>query len=361
MIKGHGGNIYELARVQGCDPDAITDMSSNVNPCGTLPGIKAHLGERLAAVESLPEVDAGTITRLFAAQQGVGSENVTPGNGSTQLLYALPRALGSRKALIVGPTYADYASACRQQGVTPDYLITEAGNGFNLDLDRLASLAGQYDTVFICNPNNPTGTLTPPSLLAELFTASPQTIFSVDESYLPFADNNEQPAPSLYGDLPNVVRMTSMSKVFKIPGLRIGFAIARAELIAKLKKFAMPWSVNSLACEAVAYILQNSSRADRFIQDTRGFLKPEREAIAARFKDNPHIQWFPSCTSFILGRLTGPHTATAVCRALADQQILIRNCSNFKGLADNYIRVSLKNRDANRRFSDILSDLLEVT
>ena len=123
----------------------------------------------------------------------------------------------------------------------------------------------------------------------------------------------------------------------------------------------MPWSVNSLACDAVTYILQNSSRSDGFIRETREFLAREREAIATRFKDSPHIHWFPSCTSFMLGRLKGPHTAAGVCSALADRQILIRNCSNFNGLSEDYIRVSLKNSDANQRFSDILSDLLEVT
>lgn len=361
MINGHGGNIYELARAQGCDPADITDMSSNVNPCGTLPGIKTHLTHRIAAIESLPEVDAGTVTGLFARHYGVGLENVTPGNGSTQLLYALPRALGTRTALIVGPTYADYASACRQQGITPDFLIAAESDGFRPDLERLASLAGQYDTVFICNPNNPTGVMSPPSALSDFFIACPDTVFCIDESYLPFAEESAQSPRQPYGELPNVVRMTSLSKIFKIPGLRIGFAIARAGLIDRLKKFAMPWSVNSLACDAVAYIVQNRSRADRFIDATRQFLARERDAIANRFKESPHIDWLPSCTSFMLGRLTGTHTAADVCRVLADQKILIRNCSNFQGLSDSYIRVSLQGSDANQRFGDMLSDLLEVT
>lgn len=356
MIKGHGGNIFELARDQGCDPDDITDMSSNVNPTGTLPGLKNHLVQKLAAIESLPEADAGTITGLFAGYHGVGPENVAPGNGSTQLLYALPRALGTRRALIVGPTYADYASACRQQGIVPDVLLGNAGNAFRPDLERLAALSGQCDTVFICNPNNPTGTLVPPLELARLFAACPETIFVVDESYLPFAAQPDQQSPP-YGALDNVVRMTSMSKIFKIPGLRIGFAIARAPLIAKLQNFAMPWSVNSLAGQAVAYILEDRSRADRFVRETRAFLAGERAAIAKRFEHSRHIQWYPSCTSFMLGRLKGAHTAGAVCAALADRRILIRDCSNFEGLSDSYIRVSLKSRADNQRFSDILTEL----
>ncbi len=359
MINGHGGNIFEVARAQGCDPADITDMSSNVNPMELLPGLKAHLAQRLAGIESLPEADAGTITGLYADYSGVGPENVAPGNGSTQLLYAIPRALDTRKAMIVGPTYADYTSACQQRRVSPDNLLGDVKNGFQPDLDRIASLAGQYDTLFICNPNNPTGTLVSQSELATLFVSRPKTVFIVDESYLPFAsDQQRQSRP--YNGLPNVIRITSMSKIFKIPGLRIGFAIAAAAVIAKLQKYAMPWSVNSLAGEAVSYILNNRDRAESFIRATRAFLENERAAITAFFEGSPHIQWFPSSTSFMLARLNGTHTASQVCAALAARRILIRDCSNFEGLSDKFIRVSLKSSAENRRFSVILSDVLET-
>jgi threonine-phosphate decarboxylase len=360
MITGHGGNIFDLARKLGCDPSAITDMSSNVNPAGALPGIKAYLAERLPVIESLPEADGGTITGLFAKHNGVEPDNVAPGNGSTQLLYAIPRALSTQKALIVGPTYTDYTSACRQQGVTPDTLLCTEEDGFKPDLGRIESLAGQYDTVFICNPNNPTGVMAPHSDLATLFASLPETVFIVDESYLPFAENPDRQIRS-YSALPNVIRLTSMSKIFKIPGLRIGFALAKADVIAKIKKFAMPWSVNSLACEAVAYILNNGDRTDSFIRETREFLAIERAAIEAFFKGSPHIQWFPSCTSFMLARLKGLHAATAVCTALATRRILIRNCSNFEGLSEKFIRVSLKSHAENRRLHEILSEVLETS
>ena len=358
MIKGHGGNIYELAREQGCAVDEITDMSSNVNPMGTLPSLTAHLGQKLAAIESLPEADAGTISKLFAEHCGVQREHVAPGNGSTQLLYALPRALDTRNALIVGPTYADYASACLQQGVTPDYLLAAEDDHFRVDLKRLSSAAPNYDTVFICNPNNPIGNMLPPETLAQIFAAAPDTVFLVDESYLPFAQEGRL-SHETYGDLPNVVRMTSMSKIFKIPGLRIGFAIAQSDIIARLQRFAMPWSVNSLACEAVAYILQNESAADAFVEETQTFLVQERNRILTRYTGNPHIHWYPSCTSFMLARLKGPHQASQVRAELARHLILIRDCSNFMGLSDRHIRVSLKSTTENQRFIDLLADLLE--
>lgn len=358
MIKGHGGNIYELARQQGCALDAITDMSSNVNPLGTLPGLTAHLGRKLGAIESLPEADADTIATLFADHCGVQRENVAPGNGSTQLLYALPRALNTRRALIVGPTYADYASACLQHGITPDYLLAAEGDRIRVNFQRLSSAVQNYDTVFLCNPNNPTGNMLPVEKLARIFAANPETVFLVDESYLPFAQEGRL-SQDQYGDLPNVVRMTSMSKIFKIPGLRIGFAIAQPDIISRLQRLAMPWSVNSLACEAVAYILQNESAANAFVAETQTFLVRERNRILTRYAGHPHIHWYRSCTSFMLARLKGGHRAPQVCAELARHLILIRDCSNFMGLTDRYIRVSLKSTAENQRFVERLADLLE--
>jgi len=358
MIKGHGGNIYAMAREQNCPLDAITDMSSNVNPLGTLPGLAAHLGRKLDAIESLPEADADTISTMFAEHCGVQRENVAPGNGSTQLLYALPRALATRRALIVGPTYADYASACLQQRITPDYLLAVEADRFRLNIDRLSSAAPDYDTVFICNPNNPTGNMLPPEELAQIFAAAPDTVFIVDESYLPFAQTARQNQDQ-YGTLPNVVRMTSMSKIFKIPGLRIGFAIARSDIISRLQRFAMPWSVNSLACEAVTYVLQNESAANAFVKETQTFLVQERNRILSRFAGNPHVEWCPSCTSFLLACLKGDHRAKQVCAELARHLVLIRDCSNFMGLTDRHIRASLKSTGENQRFGDLLAELLE--
>ena len=187
MIQGHGGNIAALAAELNCRPDEIIDMSSNINPLGSVPGLIDHLRERMDRIRFLPEVDGHHAIQAIARLLGVAEERVLAGGGTTQFIYTACAALETRRALIVGPTYADYTDGCRVHGIEPEFFLAEAASGFAVDLQRLeASLAG-CDTVFLCNPNNPTGQLIPHHDLLQLCRNHPRVRFIIDESYLPFA------------------------------------------------------------------------------------------------------------------------------------------------------------------------------
>jgi threonine-phosphate decarboxylase len=121
MIIGHGGNIYDIAHRLGCEPSEITDMSSNVNPLGPPPGLVAFIQNNLNVIAALPEVDSKLLVHSFAARYGVDPACVLAGNGSTQFIYAIPMALKTQSALIIGPTYADYADACSMHSIAYRY------------------------------------------------------------------------------------------------------------------------------------------------------------------------------------------------------------------------------------------------
>ncbi|WP_373497825.1 threonine-phosphate decarboxylase CobD [Desulfococcus sp.] len=357
MITGHGGNVHQLARDLGCLPSDIIDMSSNVNPFGPPPGLMALLRANLHTVTALPEVDAGSAVRSFAARYGLRPDQVVPGNGTTQLIHTLPAALETRRALILGPTYSDYADACRMHDVPFTYVLSDAPRRFAPDTARLSDACGRADTVFICNPNNPTARLIPGPDLADLCRRHPSTRFVIDESYLPFVTGGD--AHTLVcADLPNVMVLHSMSKIFRVPGLRIGFLAAPEAIVRKMKRYFLPWSVNSLAHQAVVYLMERREVIDPFVAESRRVLDQERKEMAARLEASPDIEVFPGCTSFILARLTGAHIAGAVCAALARERILIRNCGNFAGLSEKFIRISLKTPEINRMLAEKLARLL---
>jgi threonine-phosphate decarboxylase len=356
MLKGHGGNRIELARQLGCPPQEIIDMSSNINPLGPPPGLIKYLKEQIDAVGKFPEVDSREITAQFANQSRIDPDRVLAGNGTTQFIYALPQALGISSALIAAPTYSDYADACRLNNVKTTFAIAEESRNFQPNLEEIKKYLGEVDSVFICNPNNPTGTLIPADDLRALCQAYPDTIFIVDESYLSFIPGAEDKSIRRQ-DLDNLLVLISISKIFAIPGLRIGFVVSSPQRTKQLKRFLQPWSVNSLAQMATGYLMIRKDEVNAFIEKTNQLIISERNRFAAELEDIPDIILYPSAANFFVARLQNHLYAAEVCSRLAEHKILVRNCDNFYGLSNRHIRISLKLPEQNRM---LLQRLLEL-
>ncbi len=348
MIHGHGGNIYAVAQQLGCRPDEIVDMSSNINPLGMPPGLESYLHDRLHCIGALPEPDAGTARQQMADLLDVPVRRIMAGNGTTHFIYGACPALDAQRVLIVGPTYADYADACRMHRVHVDHFLTNAGDGFAVDSGALGTSIRGHDLVFICNPNNPTGHLIPRHRLRRICEAHPATHFIIDESYLPFAMDGDAQT-MVEGQLRNVSVLWSLSKIFGVPGLRAGFLIAHRETVSRFERFMQPWSLNAIAQVAVEYLGHHAAEVHEFISATRRFVRTEQRLFRDAIVSGSSMPVYPSSTSFLLMALPAGLDADRVCRGMAKQHILIRNCHNFEGLSDRYIRVALKDPAANRR------------
>ena len=353
MIHGHGGNIYEMAKALGCSPLGIVDMSSNVSPLGMPPGLEDMLAKGCNEVISLPEVDSESLRVSFAASVGLGEDQVLAGNGTTEFIYTIPPALKVKKALIVGPTYSDYADACRVCGMEPVFCLAGEEENFKPSLDQITSRLAHVDTVFICNPNNPTGQLIPVQSLKQIIETYPSVRFVVDESYLPFVPNWETETLAT-APADNVIVLQSFSKIFAIPGLRLGFLIATPKIINAFRPFKQPWSVNRLAQVAGSFLVSQKS----FVQEVARFVQKERKVFLGHLEALDTLLSFPSAVHFILFRLKGALRAPDLFRVMAEHKILIRDCSNFHGLSDRFIRIALKTSEANKACADILISAL---
>ena len=358
MIKGHGGNIHDLAGRLGCDASEIIDMSSNVNPFGPPPGLVDYLKRHILKINALPEVDAQSASSAFSDRYGINRDRVLAGNGTTQFIYSIPRLLQAERVLIVGPTYADYADGCRMHGISFTYYFTEASNSFQPILNELKRLLHGVDTVFVCNPNNPTGVLWPRETLLNLISDHPSIRFVVDESYLPFVTDGDEES-LLQTERSNLLILHSLSKIFRIPGLRIGFLIAPKAIIDTFYTYLLPWNVNSLSLCAVQYLMANKAETESFIRSSRDRIMLERALLMDTVSKYSHITVYPSTTSFVLARLKEGITAEDMVEYFSLRKILIRNCANFDGLSNRYIRISLKTREANQTAARLLLDGVE--
>ncbi|MFH1156152.1 MAG: threonine-phosphate decarboxylase [Pseudomonadota bacterium] len=361
MIAGHGGNCTALAARLGCSRDAIIDMSSNLNPLGPPPGLENFIRESVSAIRNLPQADAHDMVMAFGHYHDIDPARIMAANGTTWFIYTLPAALKSRKMLILGPTYSDYRDGCIMQGVDFDYSMAVKETRFTPDLDRVAMLlddpAAAYDTVVVCNPNNPTGALVQPSRILDLVRCHPRVCFVVDESYLPFVDNAQSLSLVRESRFSNLVVLSSMSKVFTIPGLRTGFITAAPEVISSLMTWYQPWSVNALAQAAVVHLLENGHAMEPFIRETRAFVNREKALFEKSLAGFSGLVLYPSSTYFLLAELTCGITSQEICRAVGDQRILIRDCANFEGLSNRFVRFSLKTREINMKLISVLAGL----
>ncbi len=358
MIIGHGGNKKELAETLGCPVDDIIDMSSNLNPLGPPDTIETVICDNLAKIKSLPEPDAVTMRKGFARFHGLDKNEVIAGNGTTWFIYTIPVALGSQKVLIAGPTYSDYKDACLMHHIDFQHYAADADNDFEPDIDDISKMAELSDTVFICNPNNPTGNLLSKDKLTYLIRKHGSVLFIVDESYLPFAEQAKETSLVLNTADKNLIVLSSMSKIFRIPGLRTGFLSAPKDLVEKIMTYYQPWSINALAQAVINHIFNHSERIEPFYQKTRDYIRQEKSIFLKSLEKVRGIHLFDSAAYFILGRLSGKTDSDHFCKAIGQHKILIRDCSNFLGLSDQYVRFSLKEREINEKLSLLIKQVL---
>lgn len=353
MLQGtHGGNILAVAAALDCEAAELLDMSSNLTPLGPVPGLREVLRDKLDEIAFLPEIDSETLRRVFAGKYALGFEQVLVGNGTTEFIYALPAALGLRRAVIINPTYADYFTACSWMGMEVAGFNLPAGEDFALDFSRLDTLLQGDELVFICNPNNPTGQVIQSAELLDCIARHKKSYFLVDESYLPFVREKSL----LHLPLPeNLFVLFSASKIYGIPGLRLGFLVATAGNMGLLAGRRKPWGVNRLAQVAGEYLLQHG---DGYVESVVSFLEKERPGFAAELARLPGVEVVPGRTNFILCRLL--HTINAPClrEKMLAHRILIRDCSNFAGLDDRYFRLSMKEPAQNSRCLQAMAEIL---
>lgn len=355
--SSHGGNIGQAARRYGFPEKQIIDFSASINPLGPAPGVYRAVTEEVWRIKHYPDPDCGDLPRLLTDYLGVGGENLLLGNGGAELIYILPRALKIRRALVAAPTFSEYARAVEAAGGRVRYIILPISGTVLPAREAAGHLAG-CDAVFLCNPNNPTGQLFRPGDLMPLLDAAGEAgaVVVVDEAFMDFVAGREDfTLMPLACARRNLVVLYSMTKFFGIPGLRLGAAVACPEVIGRLKQLKDPWSVNALARVAGQAALRDRSH----MVETLKTVKEEREYLFSTLSSMPGLRPFPSEANFLLVDISGTGMKSGeLVEKMARKGILVRNCANFYGLNESYIRVAVKTRPENESLVRVLKSII---
>jgi threonine-phosphate decarboxylase len=328
----HGGDVYSH--------DVKIDFSSNVNPLGPPDGVKEALIESIGEIHHYPDIDASKLKEAISKYVDTPSENITLGNGSSELIKNFCEVfVDNGNAVIPGPTFSEYEYFAGLYGADIRHVP--------LDVQKIIdSIDKNTDAVFLCNPNNPTGTLFDGDEIMKVARAAldASAFVFLDEAYIEFSEALAVRAC----EFENMVVLRSLTKFFSLAGLRIGFASAHRDLIDAMERVRVPWNINSLA--QIAGI--ESLKDKQFIEKSREFIKKEREFMFSELSGFLKVE--KSYANFFLIDLGGKIKSQELKEALLKKGILIRDCSTFTALDDNFIRVCIRKHDENLKLIEEL-------
>ena len=326
MINGHGDDLHRYAG------KITSNFSSNVYAGIRHDGLLRHICAHWNDVRHYPEPLPFTAEAELARHYELEPAEVCMTNGATEAIYLVAQAFRERRSAILQPTFSEYADACRLHA----HRITS--------LYSLPDRAFPTDLLWICNPNNPTGSTIPLDRLEALIELCPDILFVIDQSYGAFT-RQRLPDVRRMAARHNVILLHSLTKTFAVPGLRIGFLTAGRPLTDRIRAVRMPWSVNQPAIEAAHYLLRH---ADRYTPDL-DLLLAERERVAAALKGTRAIEVWPSDTHILLAELRIGKAASLKTYLAEEHGILIRDASNFHGLSDRHFRLAVQSPPENDR------------
>lgn len=312
MITTHGDDIYRYE-------DIVWNFSSNIYTPASLEPLKQYLAANLYRIANYPEPSPLKLERLIANRTGISPSCVVATNGVTEAIYLLAMLFRDQTARIENPTFGEYEAACRACGIK----VCDGG--------RL---------VWLCNPNNPTGTTISKAQIVCMAHNNKTRFFVFDHAYEdytlePLLSDSEAVA------LGNVVVLHSLTKQYGIPGLRLGYVVAPPIVATELRRLKPSWSVNALAVAAGEWLLRNGQRppTEDLLKEAQ-WLRDELNAING-------VSVSPTMTNFMLATIKNA-TAAQLKAYLADKKrMLIRDASDFSGLTPHHFRIATQCREVN--------------
>jgi len=350
----HGGNLEKAMERYGISLNEIIDFSANINPLGISPKIKEVLVKSIDQLSHYPDPECKEAKKEISGYFKIDYENILLGNGSTELIYLIVQTLKPKKVLIPVPTFCEYERALNSNNVSINFYKLKEKQEFLVSIDEIIPQLAGIDLVFLCNPNNPTGTfLHREEILILVKEIQRRKIFLVlDEAFIDLYEEE-----SFIKDVKNydhLIVLRSLTKFYGLPGLRIGFGVSSPKLIKKLETQKIPWSVNSLAQIAVREVL----RDEKYISKSRSFLLKEKKFLYRELSNIKGLKAYKPSANFIFIKLLKNISSEILQNHLGRKGILIRNCSNFRGLEKgSFIRVAVRNRKENIK---LLKELKKV-
>ena len=352
-----GIDIVPIDRVHGGAAAAgLIDFSASINPLGPPQTALDEYHAAAAAIASYPPSYSERLAAQISEWLSISTEEVIIGNGSTQLIHLFARSYQLRFPYVAIPTFSEFANAIALSGCTPYALQLSRQHDFRIRLEDVQFAMGhRAQAVFIGRPNSPTGSMVGLDLAEEIARECERFhAFCVfDEAFIDFA-GREESAIELIRKLPERLRkglvvVGSLTKIFAIPGLRVGFLVARPEIIQELRSQQEPWSLNVVA-ERVA--LACLAQAHEFTRRTREWLRSERGRLADQLSAIGCLRAFRSAANFLMLQVDERLAAPTFGEFMLTKGIAVRDLGAMPGCEPGFYRIAILDTDHNARLVD---------
>ena len=314
--------------------------------------VRRYLKRQLGSISEYPDSDSVNLRKALQWYCKIPHEQIVIGNGATEIIYNFCKAFLSKKTpvLIPIPTFGEYEAAAKLSGCKITFFKT-----MNLEsnLDNFIKKIPKNGCVFVCNPNNPTGKLLPKRNLLKIIQAAKKksSLAFVDESFIELVSESNQSIIKYVKKFSNLFILRSMTKSFGLAGIRVGYGIGSKQIISILNNLKIPWNVSGLAQHAARAALCSISylnKAKKIIENESKYLRNSISKING-------FECHDAAANFIL--IKTKQKSKTIQKKLLKKKILIRDCSSFRGLNNNYIRIAVKTRKENKKLVKALEKI----
>lgn len=337
MKQIHGGDIY--------DKQIQLDFSVNINPLGIPERVEEAIYKSVRQCVHYPQINAQTLCEETGRMLGISSENLIFGNGASELFMAMIHALKPQKILIPVPSFYGYEHAAMAAEGEVVFYETKKEEKFLLTERFFKALDADIDLLFLANPNNPTGALLDRDFLIKILDIcrEKEIVVVADECFIDFCENGY----SLLGETENyrnLIVVQAFTKIFSIPGVRLGYLVCSNEnILLEIQRHLPEWNT-SIAAQAAGMAC---IKEPDFIKETRVYVKKERQFLETELRKAGFTVYSGQADFILIYDDKSLHKGKSLYDYLLQRGILIRDCQSFRGLSKGYYRIAVKKHDEN--------------
>ncbi|MDE1728816.1 MAG: histidinol-phosphate transaminase [Thaumarchaeota archaeon] len=327
----------------------LLDFSSNVNPLGFPPKVK-NVFKNTSHVSIYPDPNSNNLRIHLQKYTGVPTNQIIVGNGATEIIYNFCAAfLRNQKVLIPIPTFSEYESAAKLNGAMLYFFKTM---NLNKNLSKFQDAISKKNCVFICNPNNPTGVLVKKKNMLKIIESAydKSAMVFLDECFIELVPDGNESVISHMKEFDNLFILRSLTKSFGLAGLRIGYGLGNKKIIEILQKIKIPWNISGIAQQSSINALSDRSHLPK----TLNIIRKESKFLIDSISKIKGFTCYNSDTNFIL--IKSKTKSKQIQNRLLKKNILIRDCSTFRGLNDDFIRIAVRTHKENLHLIEALRE-----